>query len=187
MFTYGSVGSQSRDRGADSGQDTCARVCAITMCVLATLCVLFVLVYLIVHFASASGDGHGVDECEEAVRPQAIALTSERKARGVQEVTRAEDIDAVVAHKPAVVMFHALWCGACRASMPHVQRLAPTSPVAVLALEHKHLSQAVAKKFGVTAFPTFVKLEQKTGNVLGVVRGGNMPAVKKLLEIGGQE
>jgi thioredoxin 1 len=58
---------------------------------------------------------------------------------------------------PVLVDFWAPWCGPCRASAPHVDRLSAElgSKVKVVKLNTDE-NQAVAARFGVSGIPTFL-------------------------------
>ncbi|MBL8696017.1 MAG: thioredoxin [Planctomycetes bacterium] len=76
----------------------------------------------------------------------------------VAEVTDASfDTEITTSKVPVLVDFWAPWCGPCRASAPHLDRLATElgAKVKVVKLNTDE-NQMVAARFGVTGIPTFL-------------------------------
>ena len=62
--------------------------------------------------------------------------------------------------KPALVLFHATWCPHCRAVYPafnRASRTAENNGVAVFRCDVDEAG-AIAKKFGVTSYPTVIRV-----------------------------
>lgn len=79
----------------------------------------------------------------------------------VQEVT-GEQVSTYVYNlkKPAVVMFHAKWCGHCKNTMPNFQKAAAMSKIPFLCVEHSVSEEKLAKKLGITGYPTIMRFQQ---------------------------
>ena len=64
--------------------------------------------------------------------------------------------------KPALILFHATWCPHCRAVYPAFNRAAKTvdlrsgGEISVYRIDIDDDAEGMAKKFGVTSFPTIV-------------------------------
>jgi thiol-disulfide isomerase/thioredoxin len=62
--------------------------------------------------------------------------------------------------KPALILFHATWCPHCRAVYPAFNRAAKTvgggGDISVYRIDIDDDAEGMAKKFGVTSFPTIV-------------------------------
>ena len=171
-----------QEETAQAKSDVVPRTIAVVLCIIASVLVLALMIQIIVYFVEASNDGHGVDDCRDTPAQGRLTATDDGAGKELMNLSSRKDIDDVVAKSDAVVMFHASWCGVCTVVMPHVKSLALKSSIPVLAIESAKVGAKAMKELGVTGFPTFIKFEKGTGKVLGVIRGGNIPALKKMLD-----
>ncbi|MCQ4334081.1 thioredoxin family protein [Natronomonas sp. F2-12] len=67
-----------------------------------------------------------------------------------------DDLESVVGvDGPALVEFHAEWCGACQRMKPHLETIAAETDATVLTVDiESHLETAI--EFGAQSTPTFV-------------------------------
>lgn len=64
-------------------------------------------------------------------------------------------LQAVNTGKPFVVMFHANWCGPCKATLPHFEEAASKhKSLPFVAVESNYLNDEVKSKLGIKGFPT---------------------------------
>ena len=75
-----------------------------------------------------------------------------------QEVTDTNFDDEVIkSETPVLVDFWAPWCGPCRASAPHVDRIATEMAGKLTVVKmNTDENQEVSARFGITAIPTFM-------------------------------
>ena len=78
--------------------------------------------------------------------------------------------------KPALVLFHATWCPHCRAVYPAFNRAARTAENNGVAVFRCDVDEAgaIAKKFGVTSYPTVIRVPASGGRA--VVYNGDRTA-----------
>lgn len=185
-----------------------ARIAAIVLCVIAVLLVLLLLVQVGCHFSSVPETGCGGNKggAQRGQRAQMAAHAAGPAAAGGEahadifvpftpaaakpgaakpcKITQEADINTAAASAPTVLMLYADWCGACKVTLPQVAEATPSSSFTVLGIEATHITPALAKRVGLTAFPTFAKLS-KGGTVTERMMGGGESRVREFLGCGG--
>ncbi|KAF8323696.1 thioredoxin-domain-containing protein [Clavulina sp. PMI_390] len=84
--------------------------------------------------------------------------------------------------KLVVIDFNATWCGPCHMIAPKYQEFSRKYTDATFTEVDVDKAQDVARKYGVTAMPTFVFL--KNGQQIDSVRGANPMALEKAIQKG---
>jgi len=98
----------------------------------------------------------------------------------LKHITSQGEITTLVREKPAVLIdFFATWCGPCSAIAPFFSQLADRFKTVTFAKVDVDKLQAVAKKYNVTAMPTFVLI--KGGEEVGRIKGANPKALEDLV------
>jgi len=76
----------------------------------------------------------------------------------ITEITSSEQFNSLIAEKPALVKFSAVWCGPCKAVKPKFESISNDpeyAHVAFLAVDIDK-QERVASLYGVTSIPTFI-------------------------------
>ena len=108
-------------------------------------------------------------------------------AGAVQHISSLDALDALTAtHKYVILDFTATWCPPCKAIAPLYEKMAMEYAVeGSLAFGKVDVDEAapVAAKFGVSAMPTFIFLED--GENAGVDVGDALPAQANIVRVEG--
>lgn len=99
---------------------------------------------------------------------------------GAIEVASYEALIAHTRGQRCVVMFHAVWCGHCKATKPafHAAASRTSTPFLLVDCEQIGMSQDQMRAHGITGFPTIVLMRdgQKIGDYAGDRSEGDLVA-----------
>ena len=161
------------------------RAAAIVFCAVAGVLLVALLVVAFNASACVQCQQSSGDSSDPSSAPShSSTLTGATQGTGscLHTVKSETEIDTAIQKAPVIVMFHATWCGSCKVTMPIVQQLAGKSPYTVLAMEASYITPTIKNKYKVTAFPTFVQIDQG-GSVADSMRGGGDIRVARFLGI----
>ncbi|KAI5121327.1 hypothetical protein M0805_003794 [Coniferiporia weirii] len=101
----------------------------------------------------------------------------------ITTLTSTSQLDGILSKsngKLTVIDFHATWCGPCKVIAPTFEALSRQYANVNFLKCDVDAAQDVARRYGVSAMPTFVFL--KDSNKLEEVRGANAAALKAAVE-----
>ncbi|KAG8772526.1 hypothetical protein FRC12_003033 [Ceratobasidium sp. 428] len=94
----------------------------------------------------------------------------------ITSVTHLSTILEAAKSQLVVIDFHATWCGPCHQIAPRYESLATSNPQVQFLKCDVDAAQDVARKYSVSAMPTFIFL--KNGKQVDLVRGANARALE---------
>jgi thioredoxin-like negative regulator of GroEL len=113
-------------------------------------------------------------------RTDVPVLSATPQQKGLREIASETDFLAASQDAPVVVMFYTPWCGACTMAKPMVARMAATAAVKVLAINCQKAPRDMMTKYGIRAFPTFVRVQEAT--VVSTLVGANPQRLQAMME-----
>ena len=145
-----------KQEDSSTHDNTCVSVMVILLGIL--------IVYFIVKYIIPKLSGGGCSASRASARISTAASSGPVAAKSGEDLKKI--LSGLSGDQSAVVMFHAPWCGHCKATMPAYTSAAKNNTcntVYVLADCHNDLNAESVKEYGIRGFPTIKKFTAKNG------------------------